>query len=101
MARWPSGYVMLNHIECDWVIGGSSPSLCNILYDNFWVLLPSPLPIPDPTSLPAPLGAPGSKWLLLEQAATISHGYWEIHDIWEIYILLIYFAIWSLMLSYT
>ena len=46
----------------------SSPSLCNILYDNFWVLLPSPLPIPDPSSLPAPLGANGCSWskLLLQ-----------------------------------
>ena len=70
MAGWLSGYVMLNCIECDRVISGLSPSLCNILYYNFWVLLPSPLPIPDPSSLSAPPGAPGSKWLLLEQAAT-------------------------------
>ena len=69
MAGWPSGYVMLNCIECDRVISGSSPSLCNILYDNFWVLLPSPLPIPDPSSLPAHsqllrehLGANGCSW---------------------------------------
>ena len=89
MAGWLGGYVMYNYIVCDWVVKGSSPTQCNILYGIFGPSLVPPSTIRDYSGLlwlaPSPsrsaweqMAAPGGADVLLVLSALL-----ELPDLWR------------------